>query len=211
MLHHWAKEWRGPWSQPPPVSQAKKNLQIAWEKEAVPKHLYLFISVPWRFDCSLALRNFKISSHSWTPGKSETQTLCKYWSFESTKWCPVAWSTEPSGKGGGCCFGSGKAHLLRNLWTCLDLPELAWRSRAGISESARSTHEWPVCSGPKRSSQRKWRIRMKKQKIRGLKSVNRTEGAGWVGMIMLVSWAAVYWVAALDKTQGRTSHIHSHN
>lgn len=59
------------WSQPPQITQAKKNVQITWEKQAVPKHLYLFIFVPSDFDCSLALRNFKINLSSWTLSELE--------------------------------------------------------------------------------------------------------------------------------------------
>lgn len=114
--------------------QAKKNVQIAWEKQAVPKHLYLFISVPWRFDCSLALRNFKISISSWTLGKAEAQTLCKYWSFESTNLCPIAWSTGPSRKGGGVVFWLRRSQPSEKLtdmsvhaWTCLTKPSRDFR------------------------------------------------------------------------------------
>lgn len=128
MCSHWAKEWRGLWSQPPQITQAKKNVQIAWEKQAVPKHLYLFISVPWCFDCSLALRNFKISISSWTLGKSEAQTPCKYWSFESTNLCPTAWSTRPSGKGGSGVLALAESTFWEThglVCTCLNLSDKA--------------------------------------------------------------------------------------
>lgn len=131
MLYHWAKEWRGPLVLATSYYASQETCANRMRKAGIPKHLYLFSSVPWRFDCSFALRNFKISISSWTLDKSEAVILCKYWSFESMSLCPTAWSTGHAGEG----RSGAQVLAVSNFWgthghvcTCLNLPAKSSRN-----------------------------------------------------------------------------------
>lgn len=64
-----------------------------------------------------------------------------------------------------------------HVCTCLNLSD---KAKQRFRDQPEPDIKWPACSERKVNSQRKWRIRMKKQKLRGLKSINRAEVTGCV-------------------------------
>lgn len=81
-------------------------------------------------------RKVEISISSWTRGKSQPQSLCKYWGFGRMSLCQAASGREQARKAlarwGNSCFSC--------LWTCPSRPHLAEVKAKHIS----AFQAWPL-------------------------------------------------------------------